>query len=297
MKEATLLHNPKAGDEEHSKKELVELVEAAGYKCRYTSTKKDGWDEFSHDVDVLIIGGGDGTVRKAIGELWKREGLEKAPPIVLLPLGTANNISSALNIKGTSEEILKRLDKLKPAKFDLGVIERGGTQDFFVEAFGVGLFPSFMEKVREEKLDKKDTVEEEVQAVLNAFHEFIFSRHPRKCTLEIDGKDFTGEYLSVEVMNVPSIGTNFRFAPQADAADGKFNVVLISEENKAQVADYILEKMKGKEPKLDLAPVKAQSIILTWDGTKAHTDDVTIKLAPFEEIRVGMKAGSLQFLV
>jgi diacylglycerol kinase (ATP) len=297
MKEATLLHNPKAGDEEHSKKELVGLVEAAGYKCRYTSTKKDGWDEFKHDVDVLIIAGGDGTVRKAIGELAKRNELDKAPPIALLPLGTANNISRALNISGNEEEIISRLEKAKTVKFDVGIVDGAGEANFFLEAFGFGLFPSFINKVREDKIDKQPTVEEEVQAVLKAFHEFIFEFAPRKYSVNIDGKDLSGEYLAAEVMNVPSMGTNFRFAPAADVTDGKFDVVLISEQEKGLISDYILEKMKGRELQIDLPTVKAKEVNITWDGTKAHADDKAVLLTPLQKVKISMEAGLLRFLV
>jgi diacylglycerol kinase (ATP) len=297
MKTATLLHNPKAGDEEHSKKELTELVEATGYQCRYFSTKKDGWTDFDSDVDLLIIAGGDGTVRKAVTELMKRKALDKAPPFAVLPVGTANNICNALNIKGSYEEIIKAFPQCKTQKFDVGMVNGEPNTTLFLEAFGFGLFPSFMNTVREEKIDKQETVEKEIESVLKAFHEYIFSFQPRKCSVEIDGTDYSGEYLMVEVMNVPSIGTNFRFAGKADISDGEFDVVLLTEKNKATAADYIVEKLKGKEAEVEFPTVKAKSISVAWDGTQAHVDDNLIKLTPFTEIKISVKQGLLRFLV
>lgn len=93
MKIAKLLHNKGAGNEEHSKEELIELIEEAGYQCRYSSAKGIDEDDFEDEVDFLVAAGGDGTVRSITKKLLDRKALEKTFPIALLPLGTANNIS------------------------------------------------------------------------------------------------------------------------------------------------------------------------------------------------------------
>ena len=61
MKSAALLHNPGAGDESHTKKQLKSMIEEEGFKCSYSSTKKKGWDEIPSDSEFIIIAGGDGT--------------------------------------------------------------------------------------------------------------------------------------------------------------------------------------------------------------------------------------------
>src|ERR1700754_2395230 len=84
MKLAHLLHNPTAGDEEHSKNELKALMEAHGLECSYFSTKKKGWEEIDPATDLLIVAGGDGTVRKIANELLERKLIDKKLPIGLL---------------------------------------------------------------------------------------------------------------------------------------------------------------------------------------------------------------------
>ncbi len=100
MKVAKLLHNPGAGDEEHGKDELVEQIEAAGFECRYSSTKQWLPLRIEDDIDFVVVGGGDGTVRQITKMLLDRKVLEKSFPIALLPLGTANNISKTLHLQG-----------------------------------------------------------------------------------------------------------------------------------------------------------------------------------------------------
>jgi diacylglycerol kinase (ATP) len=109
MKSAKLLHNPNAGEGELSKKELVAMIEDAGFSCSYSSTKDEGWDKLKEGkIDFVILGGGDGTVRKVAEELLNRSMLEKTFPIGLLPLGTANNIARTLGITGSTQAIIEQ---------------------------------------------------------------------------------------------------------------------------------------------------------------------------------------------
>src|ERR1700693_2303775 len=106
MKIINLLHNPTAGNEDHSKEELISLLEENGYECRYSSMKKD-WKNLEEKVDFIVAAGGDGTIRKITKELLERKLSEKIWPIALLPLGTANNVAQTLEINGSTEEIIQ----------------------------------------------------------------------------------------------------------------------------------------------------------------------------------------------
>src|SRR4051812_7704662 len=119
MKVVKLLHNPGAGDEEHSKKELVKLIEANGFECNYSSVKKD-WTNFEPEPDFLVIAGGDGTVRKVTKELLEQNLVNKKFPIALLPLGTANNIAKTLGIAGEKESIIQSWHRARLKKYDVG---------------------------------------------------------------------------------------------------------------------------------------------------------------------------------
>src|SRR5262249_39763741 len=100
-KSARLFHNPGAGHGEHPKEELISLVEAAGFECEYSSTKTEGWEKIEAlKADLIVLAGGDGTVRKVAPHI-----LGKEIPIGLFPLGTANNIAKTLGISGDTETV------------------------------------------------------------------------------------------------------------------------------------------------------------------------------------------------
>src|SRR5262245_38315558 len=132
MKSANVLHNPKAGEGEYTKKKLLKLIENSGFKCSYSSTKKKGWEKVQPaDADLIILAGGDGTVRAVAGEL-----LTSKIPIGLIPLGTANNIANSLGIKGDAASIVDSWAHRNIKKFDVGRIYGLKKAGFFLEGFG-----------------------------------------------------------------------------------------------------------------------------------------------------------------
>src|SRR5690554_2247713 len=90
---AHIVHNPKAGDQDHVKKELIRRVESQGFVCQYTSIKEKGWKRFKKGTGLVVIAGGDASVREVLKVLLHRSVLDKPMKVALLPSGTANNFA------------------------------------------------------------------------------------------------------------------------------------------------------------------------------------------------------------
>lgn len=303
MKNAKVLHNPAAGDGENSDKELIEAIEAEGYKCSYLSTKEKGWEKKdwerieSKDVDFVIVAGGDGTVRKLANELLDRKVLDKKLPIALLPFGTANNIAKTLGIAGGAEEIIKSWKQHQLKKFDVGRINGIKKHKFFIESYGYGVFPRLMKEMR--KLDKSlfDTPEQKIKTALQILYEIIRKYKTKLCRLNIDGEDYTGKFLLVEIMNTSSIGPNLHLAPFADPGDEFFDVVLISENQRDEFAEYVKGKLEGKEASPFFTALKAKKLQIYWEGTALHVDDEHVLLDEAADVKIEILPGLLEFLI
>jgi diacylglycerol kinase (ATP) len=295
LKTATLIYNLNAGSAAYSEKELVTLIEENGYKCRYLSTKNK-WKKFYTETDLIIVAGGDGTVQKVIERLLDSEEQKEIPPLAILPLGTANNITKTLKGEKTAGEIIASWKKAKVRGYDVGIIKGISKPDFFLESFGFGIFPSLMKKLKKEKHEAA-TPRQELKAAQQAFWECIKESKPHPCRLTVDGKDLSGKYLSVEIMNTTSIGPNITLAPSADMADGLLDVVLISEKNKKELEDYLLKKTKEKEPMFPLPSIKAKEIGIRWKGTHAHADGELVKLPQHKKIKLQAGEKILKFLI
>src|SRR5438105_15872417 len=115
-----LVHNPTAGDEEHNKEVLIEQVKAAGFECRYSSTKEEGWKTIEDNVDAIAVAGGDGTVRKVLKLLMKRNEKEKRLPVGVLALGTTNNIAKTFEVDMDTAKVTQSWKHAKTKKVDVG---------------------------------------------------------------------------------------------------------------------------------------------------------------------------------
>lgn len=297
MKYVKLLHNPTAGEEDHTKKELIPLIEAAGWECRYSSTKEKGWDKIEPDTDFVVVAGGDGTIRKAALALLGRKFSDKKLPIAVLPLGTANNIAKALNL---SKDVPAIIDSWKSGmikKYDIGRIEGLGVTHFLVEGFGYGLFPRLMKVMKKMDKERKDTPEKALQTALEELHHLILSSEARHYHLVIDGNDHSGRFLMVEVMNSRSIGPNLELSPNANPGSGQFDVVLVPEDKRDVLAAWIKQKLNGEETVFDIPAIPGHKIEVHTEDTVLHTDDELIILEEPANVSIELQAGVLEFLV
>src|SRR5687768_1332332 len=298
MKKATVLHNPEAGEGETSKQELIRKIESAGFKCSYSSTKQFRWENIdTEQTDFLILAGGDGTVKKVAEELLARQVMEKKLPLGLLPFGTANNIARTLGLCVDTTEIIDGWHKGILKKFDVGKIDGLEKPSFFLESFGYGLFPKLMQQMKKQKKNEIEDPKEKLQAALEILHDLILNASVKKCSLQINGRDYSGNLLLLEVMNIQSIGPNLNLAPDADPGDGEFDVVMITEKQREALLVYVAKKIQGTEIPFEFPIIKAKKLTVLWDGRHSHVDDEYCNIEKAVEIKIELREALLEFLV
>ncbi|MFL5494067.1 MAG: diacylglycerol/lipid kinase family protein [Gemmatimonadales bacterium] len=297
----TLLHNPSAGEGEPSRKTLLRALEEAGHEALYQSTKEKGFRKaLDQPGDVVLVAGGDGTVRKAAIHLLGRK-----VPLALLPLGTANNIARALGVDGPPEVVIAGLADARVRRVDAGLARGAWGEAHFLEAVGVGLFTVTMCLVESRADHRAGRAEHEDRGLtrdLRYMTRVLRDLRPQSWQIELDGQDLSGDYLLCEVMNIPSIGPNLELAPRADMSDGLFDVVLASERERAALAALIAARVAGDEPELDLPVRRARDIKIVAAGAEVHVDDEL--QPPADEasamggsIQLSLLPGALQFLL
>jgi diacylglycerol kinase (ATP) len=293
MKFAKVLHNPGAGDGEHSIDDLAARIKAAGYDCTCESTKEvDGEQIASKEVDFVVLAGGDGTVRKIAKHLLK-ENL----PIGLLPMGTANNIAKTLALPENTEQIIRSWADASMKSFDVGKVYGLGKRRFFLEGIGYGVFPRLMKEMRKQKKESINNPEKKLKTALQVLHDIVQTYKAKSCKVHIDGIDYSGKFLLAEVMNIRSIGPNLNLAPFADPGDGLFEVVLIPEEKRREFLKYLESKVDGNERLTFFHTFSASRIEMMWQGRSMHIDDEEIKLEKAHKVNIEMQRGALKFLV
>jgi diacylglycerol kinase (ATP) len=297
MKTAHLLHNPKAGDKDFTKSELMKLIKNEGFDCTYASLKKSNWDQFDDNIDFIVVAGGDGTVRSTAKALLNRTLLDKQFPIALLPHGTANNIAETLQVSGGVSKIIQSWKKSVLKKFDVGKVEGLSEAMFFLEAFGFGIFPKLMKVMEKMKDDPAEDRKDKIKIARALLYDVVLSYKAQKCKIIADGVDHTGKYIMVEVMNIRSIGPNLELSKDSDPGDGEFEIVLIPEDHQKKFEEFLLNRINGQEDSYSFTTLKAKEIQILWEGKDVHTDDETVRYTKPAEINITVQPGLMEFLV
>lgn len=96
------------------------------------------------DIEVLVVGGGDGTVSTAAGMVSETD-----IALAVIGLGTKNNFARDLGIPEEPEEAIRLLDRMDLRQIDMG--EVNGHR--FVNNATIGLYPRIVEE-REKAMQK-----------------------------------------------------------------------------------------------------------------------------------------------
>jgi diacylglycerol kinase (ATP) len=300
----TLVHKPDAGAGKHSKKKLKKLLKEAGHKVDYYSTKDDDWETAVKDArDLVLIGGGDGTVGSVARRLIGSE-----VPFAILPLGTANNLATKLGWVGDPEDIIGDLDDGEVKPFDIGLARGPWGTYRFLEGVGVGPFAramAFLEAEWDDLVHEPGKPKKELARDARLLRAFLHESIPRRWNATLDGESLEGPFVLVEVMNTGLIGPNLRIAPDADPGDGSFDVVLVGDADRQALAAYIDRYLDGDETPPDLPVRRAQHVRLSLEAARVHIDDEVwpdaespppALDAPFE-VDLRIEPGALQVLV
>ncbi|MDR6197894.1 diacylglycerol kinase family protein [Siphonobacter sp. SORGH_AS_0500] len=295
IKTIKLIHNPSAGEEEHSERQLIQTIENEGYHCEYSSAKDEDWPQhLPSATDLLVVAGGDGTVRSVAKELVLNGSVPTSIPFTVLPLGTANNIAKTLGAMEDTKDLIKSWKEKVPQSFDVGFIRGLAEEHFFIEAFGCGLFPRLMQVMK--TVEKPEKPEEELNFALTVLYELIMTAEARDCQLQVDGQDYSGKYILLEIMNIKSIGPNLALAPYSEFGDGWFELIRISEEEKETFGKYILSLCDGSEKTFPFPAIKGRHFRIRWDGPHVHADDEILENVPEVTLAIENQKGYLNVL-
>ena len=264
---ALLIHNPKAGDRKHGKKQLMWSLKKNGLQAFYQSIKERDWEKaFEKPVDLVIAAGGDGTVHKTAWQL-----MGSGIPLAILPLGTANNLARSLGFTDSVDEILQSLHCGKGQPFDVGVARRSSRSEYFLEAAGGGLFADyFPAAVANEQ--KGASPEEELTAHLSLLRELSLDYPARKWRISIDGENTSGRYILWGVMNIRSAGPALHLAPKAKTDDGGLDFVAVREDERELFIKHVDAHLAGRKARVPLTSRKFRELVITSPPGALHLD-------------------------
>lgn len=276
-----LLHNPGAGQGGHSRAGLTRLFAAEGHEVIYRQVKEDGIHPADAEgVDVVAVGGGDGTIGAAVRALPDAD-----RPFIILPLGTANNVARCLGLPARAEDIIRGCAAAPERRIDLGLATGPWGTQLFLEGAGLGALAEMAlvgHRVDASREGKRRFGEE-------APHRFVREAPPEEWHIRADGRDVPGALLFAEILNMPLVGPGLPIGPPGLPDDGLLHLVLLRPDGREAFARWA---EGGRErPAAGLETLAAGRVTLTWTGGALRIDDrfpdvpagpaeVALKIAP-----------------
>lgn len=270
--EIVVLHNPAAGDRDLPQRKLRDLLRRAGYRPKFFSLKEPLWKK-KHafgQAELIVVAGGDGSVRKAVLRLHDR-GL----PFAILPLGTANNICTSLGISGEPRTIIDSWRHARPRNVDLGIARGPWGEKWFIESAGLGLIAraiAIMSEVGATAEHRPEWREDRLHRDASVVQALAYELRPSRISVAGVGAHVrTDDFLLLEVMNINRVGPGLNLAPAADPSDGLFDVVTATDRERKKLNQALASAVAGASS--SLLRKKTAALRLTFQQGEFRLDD------------------------
>lgn len=193
LRTALLIVNPNSrSGSDADMQEGIALLEAAGIHLINTTSNSAEQTrrlivEHCRTIDLVILGGGDGTISSAAPVLYQHQ-----LPFAILPLGTANDLARSLGMSGDLLEAFQLIVKNHRSRMNLGVVNG----HYFFNAANIGLGVRVTHELTPE-IKKQWGVFSYLAAVFAA----LKKNRKFRATIRVDGKTYKVSSIQLAVGN------------------------------------------------------------------------------------------------
>ena len=253
------------------------IVVSNSKKERKRKLKADG-----KDADLIVIGGGDGTISKALPQLLK---LNK--PFAALPLGTANDFARTIGLPPDPLEAAEVALSGREHRIDVGLVNDWP----YLNVASVGV-ASKVAQMQSKELKRRWRVFAYAIGLVRAVRDL----QPFFIDLDIDGKSaWSGAVYQVSVGNGRYHGGGLTVAEHAAIDDSKLDLYLVYPGRFWQLFASIMHlKFRMTKPEV-LKRLSAVTVALRTD--RPRSVDVDGELATETPARFGLRPKALTVMV
>jgi len=187
-KTALLLINHKSRQGQENLAEAIRQLNQLGFIVLEELTEDplklpDIIRHYHHQVDLVIIGGGDGTLNAAI------EGLvDTQLPLGILPLGTANDLARTLNIPIPLPQACQVIATGQYQRIDLGLVN----DQYFFNVASCGLSVEITQRLTKDAKRRWG-----IFAYLATALKVIWKARPFRAEIRINGESFISKQIAI----------------------------------------------------------------------------------------------------
>ena len=235
----------------------------------------------------VVAVGGDGTVHEVANGLL---GGNTDAALGVVPIGSGNDFAKLLGLFGHDPlHAVARLVTARSRRFDAGRV----AGEWFVNSVGFGFAPAVV-KTRNRMQHLRGFLSYLVPVV-----QTFFQFEPMVFDVTAAGFHERGYMMMIEVCNGTTSGGSYRFAPDADPADGKLDVCLIRRVSLPRFLVAIPRVMRGTHVKMrEVALIKTAKLVVRSPAQPLmlHVDG-ELREPGVNECTVELERGRLNVLV
>ena len=233
MRRAVVIYNPIAGTSRGRRiaERARARLQSHGFAVDLVATRDRGGAtqvarDVAEEVDLLVVAGGDGSLREALDGLGEARG---RIVLAFLPIGNANVAAQELGIPTDPVEALDLLSEGVPTQIDLGRVHLDGRSRLFLAVVGVGwdaITVRYMDRVRRSSLGRRcyRTWADGVYVVCGLLATLHF--RPARFRVIASGEELEGTYCAAHFCNFRAYGKGMSMAPEAHYQSGRLHYQL-----------------------------------------------------------------------
>lgn len=239
---AALILNPTAGFNKPIKAEnrVEKILYRYGISCETMLTRKPGdasimaRNASNGGFDVIIAGGGDGTVNEVVNGL-----VGSKTPLGILPTGTVNVLARELGIPINLHKAAGIIAEGKVGNIDLGC----ANGRFFTLMAGFGFDAEVVANVLQPMKDMIGSSAYAIKAL-----EMLTKYQATNVSIELPSETYSTEAFLIIVANVSTYTYNLKMAPYASPDDGLLDICVFERDGMdrfgfaGQIADLFAQK-------------------------------------------------------
>ncbi len=270
-KKALIILNPSSGKNRAKEYEgqIVQILkqEYDQVQVEYTKGAGDGTKlagmACDENYDLVVSMGGDGTVNEVINGLALKE---SRPPYGIIPLGTVNDLSKALNISQDPEEAMKMMLTGTMKAIDIGKVN----DHYFGNVAAVGRVPEAIHEVSGEEKSRLGPLAYYIKGVQRILEKETFS-----VRLSFDEVEWEGEIAAIIMGLTKSLGVFKKVFPKAEVDDGLLHVMILRDfsliETLKMTPNLLTENLEDSE---NIIYMTVKKIRVEAMGEKEYTSDI-----------------------
>jgi YegS/Rv2252/BmrU family lipid kinase len=234
---ALLLVNPHARQGEAARSQVIQQLQQQGFELVEESGEDpqrfpDLIRHYHQEINLVIIGGGDGSVNAAVPGL-----LDTNLPLGILPLGTANNLARPLKIPPSVSETCHIIAEGQVQRIDLGWVNG----HYFLNIASLGLSAEINQRVTKHLKRRWG-----VLAYMATGLQVIWQVRPFGVEIQWNNQSIQVKTLQITVANGRYYGSGLVIADDATIDDEQLDLHSLEIQHWWEILPLIPSAMRGK---------------------------------------------------